>query len=157
VAIAVFALVAGVFSLKKFWQHHTGCIVEDDEKRKKTFEKIKHITYDNSLLMALFGIVALAFAVNLVELLCSAGFPAIFTQILALNRLQSVQYYLYILLYIFFFMLDDIIVFVVAMKTLETTGISTKYAKYSHLTGGVLMVLIGALLILKPQYLTFSF
>ncbi|KKT69670.1 MAG: hypothetical protein UW65_C0016G0009 [candidate division WWE3 bacterium GW2011_GWB1_44_4] len=90
-------------------------------------------------------------------LMCSAGFPAIFTQILALNNLPTVAYYLYILIYIFFFMLDDMIVFFIAMKTLEVTGISTKYVKYSHLLGGLLMVIIGLLLILKPQYLMFSF
>jgi thiol-disulfide isomerase/thioredoxin len=157
VAIALFALGAGAFSLKKFWQHHTGCIVENDEKRKKTFEKLKKITYDKNLLVALFGIIALAFAVNLVELLCSAGFPAIFTQILALHQLPPFQSYFYIFLYIFFFMLDDIIVFVVAMKTLETTGISTKYSKYSHLIGGILMLAIGALMIIKPQYLMLNF
>jgi thiol-disulfide isomerase/thioredoxin len=157
VAIAVFALGAGAFSLHKYWQHRTGCIVEKDDKRKKTFEKLKRITYDKNLLVALFGIIALAFAVNLVELLCSAGFPAIFTQILSLNQLPPVQYYLYILLYIFFFMLDDIIVFIIAMKTLEVTGISTNYAKYSHLIGGTLMLLIGALLIVKPELLMFSF
>lgn len=157
VAIAIFALGAGAFSLNKFRQHHTGCIVENDDKRKKTFEKLKKITYDKNLLVALLGITALAFAVNLVELLCSAGFPAIFTQILALNKLPSIQYYLYILLYVFFFMLDDMIIFAIAMKTLESTGISTKYAKYSHLIGGLLMVTIGALLIIKPEYLMFSF
>jgi len=157
ITIAVFALGAGGFSLHKFWQHHTGCMVENDEKRKKTFEKLKKITYDKNLWVALFGITALAFAVNLVELLCSAGFPAIFTQILALNQLPPVQYYLYILLYIFFYMLDDIIIFVIAMTTLEATGISTKYAKYSHLIGGLLMIIVGALLIVKPEYLMFSF
>ena len=93
----------------------------------------------------------------MLELMCSAGFPAIFTQILALNNLPTVAYYLYILIYIFFFMLDDMIVFFIAMKTLEVTGISTKYVKYSHLLGGLLMVIIGLLLILKPQYLMFSF
>lgn len=157
VSIAILAIVAGSFSLNKYYQHKMGCIAEKDEKRKKTFEKIKKITYDKNLLMALLGISALAFAVNLVELLCSAGFPAIFTQILALNKIPTVQYYLYIALYIFFFMLDDMIIFFMAMKTLEATGISTKYAKYSNLIGGLLMVLIGSLLILKPSYLMFTF
>lgn len=157
VAIASFALVAGSFSLNKYYQHRMGCIVENDDKRKKTFEKLKKITYDKNLLMALLGITALAFAVNLVELLCSAGFPAVFTQILALNKLPTFQYYTHIALYILFFMLDDIIIFVIAMRTLEATGISTKYAKYSNLIGGLLMILIGILMILKPQYLMFNF
>ncbi len=155
--IAGFAILAGAFSLNKYLQHKMGCVVTEDENRKKTFDKLKKITYDKSLLTALLGIAGLAFAVNLVELFCSAGFPAIFTQILTLNGLSAIQYYLYIALYIVFFMLDDFIVFFISMRTLEVTGISTKYAKYSNLIGGLLMVLIGALLILKPNYLMFNF
>lgn len=157
VAIAIFAIIAGSFSLNKFLQHKMGCEVTNDDNRKKTFDKLKKITYDKNLLTALLGIIALAFAVNLVELLCSAGFPAIFTQILALNNLSGIQHYMYIALYIVFFMLDDLIIFFIAMRTLEVTGISTKYTKYSNLIGGLLMVLIGLLLILKPGYLMFNF
>lgn len=94
--------------------------------------------------------------VNLVELVCSAGLPAIYTQILALNNLPVWQYYLYILLYILFFMLDDLFVFFVAMITLQMTGITTKYSKYSRLVGGFLMLIIGLLLILKPEWLMFG-
>jgi hypothetical protein len=156
-AIALFALAAGAVSLRRFWQHHTGCVVEANPNRQATFAKLKQATFSTSLLVAVVGIVSLAFAVNLVELLCSAGFPAIFTQILALNQLSTAQYYFYVLLYILFFMADDLIIFAIAMKTAEATGISTKYVKYSHLVGGVLMVLIGAALIGKPELLTFSF
>ena len=60
---------------------------------------------------------------------------------------------LYILIYILFFLLDDIIVFVISMKTLEVTGISTKYGKLSHLIGGIIMILIGALMMFKPEWL----
>jgi threonine/homoserine/homoserine lactone efflux protein len=102
------------------------------------------------------GIVVLAFMVNLVELVCSAGLPAIFTQVLTLNDLPVWQYYGYILVYIFFFMVDDLFVFVVSMKTLELTGLTTRYTRYSRLVGGVLMLLVGILLVLKPEYLMFS-
>lgn len=156
-SIAIFAVIAGCFSLNKFLKNRTGCQVTNNENRKETFEKLKKYAYDKSLLTALLGIIGLAFAVNLVELLCSAGFPAIFTQILALNNLSGMQYYLYIALYIVFFMLDDLIIFFLAMWTLEVTGISTKYAKYSNLIGGILMLTIGTLLIFKPEYLMFNF
>ena len=63
--------------------------------------------------LGLIGIVLLAFMVNLVELICSAGFPVVYLQILSLTPLPFWQYYLYILLYIAIFMLDDIVVFVV--------------------------------------------
>ena len=157
IGIALFAIIAGSFSLNKGIQQKTGCEVTETESRKKTFEKLKKYTYDKSLLTAMLGLIGLAFAVNLVELLCSAGFPAIFTQILALNNFAGLQYYLYIGLYILFFMLDDLIIFFLAMRTLELTGISTKYSKYSNLIGGLLMLVIGLLLIFKPNILMFNF
>ena len=74
-----------------------------------------------------------------------------------MNDLNTFQYGFNLFLYILFFLLDDIIVFAVAMKTLEVTGISTKYSKYSHLIGGIIMTLIGVLLILKPEWIMFNF
>ncbi len=94
--------------------------------------------------------------VNLVEVLCSAGLPAIYTQVLALNELSSWQYYFYILLYILFFMLDDLFIFFLAMITLELTGITTKYTHKVKLISGVIVIIIGLLLIFKPEWLMFG-
>lgn len=91
-------------------------------------------------LLAILGVMGLAVTVNLIELACSSGLPLIFTQILALNDLNSLQYLIYILIYIILFLIDDIVIFVIAMKTLKLTGISTKYSKLSHLIGGILML-----------------
>ena len=94
---------------------------------------------------------------NLVELACSAGLPIIYTEILALNNIVGLKAFLYTLIYIFFFLIDDAIVFIIAMITLKVTGITTKYTKYSHLVGGILMLIMGILLIFKPEWLMFSF
>ena len=98
----------------------------------------------------------LAILVNLVELVCSAGLPLGFTQILAENEISKIGYFIYILIYIFFFMLDDIIVFVIAMLTLNLTGFSTKYGKISKIIGGIILIIIGILLIFNPKLLSFS-
>jgi hypothetical protein len=45
---------------------------------------------------------------------------------------------------------------IIAMFTMKVTGISTKYSKYSHLIGGVLMVVVGLLLLFKPEWLMFG-
>ena len=155
--IAIIALLGGYTSLKKFWsKDSSGCDVVGDEKRKSVFEKLGKVTSNKSFLMAIIGIVVLAFAVNLVELVCSAGLPAVYTQVLVLNNLGKVQYYLYILLYILFFMFDDLFVFFIAMITLQMTGITTKYVKWSRLIGGILMVAIGVLLLFRPEILMFG-
>ena len=126
------------------------------QKKQKTMDKLKGYVGHSSFWLALFGIMALAFMVNLIELFCSAGFPAVYTQVLAMNNLPTWQYYSYILLYIFFFMLDDLIVFFVAMFTLQTTGLTTKYTRASRLIGGILMLIIGILMIIKPAWLMFG-
>jgi hypothetical protein len=53
-------------------------------------------------------------------------------------------------------MLDDMIVFVTAMIALEITGVTTRFDRASKLIGGLLMLLIGILLILKPEWLMFG-
>ena len=53
----------------------------------------------------------LAISVNIVELACSAGLPLVFTQILAINNLYTFDYIVNIFIYIFFFLIDDLIVF----------------------------------------------
>lgn len=151
------AIWGGGFSINKFFKNKAGtCEITGEEKKQKVFEKIKDITKKNNLWIALGGIIILAFMVNLVELICSAGLPAVFTQVLAMNNLSTVSYYGYILLYIFFFMIDDLVVFFIAMFTLKMTGVTTKYARYSHLIGGALMLIIGILLIFKPGWLMFG-
>ena len=93
----------------------------------------------------------------MVELVCSAGLPAIYTQILSLSKLSPWQHYFYILIYVFFFMIDDLFIFAVAMITLQAVGIQTKYARFSRLVGGILMLIIGILLLFKPEFLMFGY
>lgn len=155
--IGALALGGGGYNLKKFFTDKDGgCKVTGSEKRQKFFQRLKFVVGQNNFWIAFGGIIVLAFMINLIELICSAGLPAIYTQVLALNDLSGWQYYLYVLLYIFFFMLDDLFIFFMAMITLEMTGLSTKYSRYSQLIGGFIMVIIGLFLIFKPEWLMFG-
>jgi thiol-disulfide isomerase/thioredoxin len=156
-AIALVALAGGAWSLKEYFsKKEIVCVVEASDRKKGIIERLKAVTRTKNFWLALAGIVALAASVNLVELFCSAGLPAAYTQILTLSELPSLSYYLYLLLYIFFYMLDDMVIFVIAMVTFRLTGLSGKYVRLSRLIGGVLMVAIGLLLLLKPQWLMFG-
>ncbi len=156
-AVGAVAIGGGVHNLKEYFSKKPAvCANAADPKRRKVFDKLKNITQQNNFYLALGGIVLLAFAVNLVELICSAGLPVIFTQILAMSGLSVWQYYLYIALYILVFMADDLFVFFAAMVTLKMAGVTTKYQRASHLIGGVLMLVIGILLIFHPEWLMFG-
>ena len=95
----------------------------------------------------------LAVAVNMIELLCSAGIPAVYTQVLAQSDLTPLSYYAFLALYIAVFMLDDALIFVVAMLTLQATGLAASYSRWSHLIGGGVLLVVGILLIFKPHWL----
>lgn len=156
-AIALVALGSGIYHIREYFINKAGtCKVTKGEKQQKIFTKLKEIVSSDKFLFSLFGIVLLAVAVNLVELACSAGLPAIYTQVLALSDLSVFQYYGYLLLYILFFMLDDLFVFFLAMTTLKMAFINAKYTRYSNMIGGILMLIIGILLILRPEWLMFS-
>ena len=160
ILIALVALTGAFINLKSFYKSiktGSGCEVVDNKKRKNIMTKIKKITTEKSFILALIGVMILATSVNVIELACSAGIPVLFTNILALNELSKLQTTLYIDLYIIFFLIDDIIVFVIAMLTLNIKAISTRYTKYSHLIGGILMLIIGLLMLFKPSWLMFNF
>ena len=160
IAIAVFILVMGVLSFRKYLKtrkEDAGCTVVDDKKRKTIITKVKKITNSKSFILSLIGVSALAISVNLIELACSLGFPVIYTEMLSINNVTGFSRIIYLLIYIFFYMIDDLVVFTISMITLQATGITNKYNKLCTLVSGIIMILMGLLLIFKPGWLMFNF
>ena len=147
-----------IFKVVRYFKtKDAGCDVVEKKKRKKLMIRIKSILENKKFLFSLIGIIVLAISVNLIELLCSLGLPVMFTEILAYNNITGIRELIYIIIYVIFFLIDDLIVFFIAMKTLKITAISNKYTKYSHLIGGIIMLIIGLLMIFKPEWLMFNF
>jgi len=156
-AVGAVAVAGGAYYLREFWVNRDGvCKVTGQRQRLRVLNHLKALATERNFLLAVAGIVLLAFAVNLIELLCSAGIPAVYTQLLAMSRLPTWQYYSYLLLYILVFMLDDLFVFFAAMVTLQVTGLTATYSRWSHLIGGVVLVAIGALMWFRPAWLMFG-
>ena len=156
--IAGFALIFGGYNIYRYFKtKEVGCDVVDKDKRKKIMTRIKDILSEKKFILSLIGIILLAISVNLIELLCSLGLPVMFTEILSYNNITGTKNTFYIIIYVIFFLLDDLIIFFLAMKTLKITAISNKYSKYSHLIGGIIMILIGLLMLFKPEWLMFNF
>lgn len=157
VLIGLLALGGGGYYIHEFFVNPEAiCTVTAPESRRRVLDRLRNLAGERNFLIALGGIILLAFVVNAVELVCSAGLPAVYTQVLALSHLPSWQYHAYLALYILVFMLDDLIVFFLAMRTLEVTGLTGAYVRQAHLIGGAIMILIGLLLLFKPEWLAFA-
>lgn len=153
----VIALAAGGWNLYKYIKsrinNEEGCDVTSADQKRKISKKVKKVVNEGNIFLALFGVISVTLLVNLFELACSAGWPYIFTTILAQNELSFGAELFYILIYVLFFLIDDIIIFAIAVFTLRIKAVSNKLTKYSHLIGGLLMILFGILLIFFPDVL----
>jgi len=155
--VGLLALGGGSYYLHEYFVNPEAiCKVTAPEARQRVFQSLRRLASEQRFLLAIAGIVLLAFVVNLVELICSAGIPAVYTQVLALSNLPTWQYHAYLSLYILVFMLDDLFVFFIAMKTLQITGLTGAYVRHAHAIGGAVLIAIGLLLLIKPEWLTFA-
>ncbi len=160
IIIGLFAIGVGLYNLYVYFKERNeedGCHVVDEDKRKKIVSKLKKIKNARNMFFALLGIIALAISVNAVELACSTGFPVIFSEIMVANNVTGVARILYLILYVIFYMLDDMVVFTIAVSTLSIAGMTTKYNKLVKVLGGIIMIIVGILLIFKYNWLTFNF
>jgi len=155
--VGFLALGGGLFFL---WRWHKNknaalvCDISNIEQQSKTINKFKAIINQPLTITTIGAIVLIAFSVNIIEFACSIGIPQAYTKILELNMLTFIERQWYILIYTIGYMVDDFIVFGLAIwgySKLESHG--HKYSQLSLLVGGVLMVLLGALLVAAPSLL----
>lgn len=141
IAVAIFA---GAYNLREYWRNRKGgCEIKDAPKRQAIMQRLRQAAQHNSLLIAFVGVVSLASAINLIELLCSAGLPAIYVPVLTQAGLPQWQYYSYLLLYAFFYVFPQLAIFLIAFFSMRLTAISSRVTKWSNLFGGVLMIILG--------------
>lgn len=152
--VGILAVCGGVFFLYRWRKNRFKpliCDVSDLETQGKTIAKIQKIIEQPTTIVTVLAVIAIAFSVNIIEFACSIGIPQAFTKILELNDLSFLSRQFYILVYTFGYMVDDLIVFGLAIwgfSRLESHG--HKYAQLSLLIGGFLMLILGAILIIDP-------
>lgn len=151
------AIFGGAFYLyEAFGKDPNQCKVTNMSQRQKTIAKMKQIMEYSEWPAMIIGVAILAVSVNMIELVCTAGLPAVFTQILAFNNVSNAARYGYIAIFIMMYMIDDFIIFAIAVTTLHATGLTTKYRRFTLIFGGLLMYGLGLLLIFAPEALTFD-
>lgn len=157
IIIGFLALGVSIYFFKNYLKNrkkdNLTCEVTSEKTKDKIIARLEKTLLKEKTLAIIIGIAAIAFSINLIELLCSAGIPAVYTQILSQSHLPKFSYYLYLLAYDFFYMLDDIIVLLIAGFTFKIFAGNQKYAKYSHLIGALVLFILGAIMLLKPSLL----
>lgn len=153
--IGIVSIIGGLFFLKEWRRKELECKVTNVEQKRKTTQKIQSLASSKFTFVTFLSILGIAFSVNIIEFACSIGIPQAFTKILELNNLSIIQTAFYIGTYILFYMVDDFIVFGLALYSMDKLAMTAKYTRYSNMIGGIIMIILGLILIFKPSFLMF--
>lgn len=153
--VGVVAIGAGTFFLWEGVFTDGTCKVTNLQQRQKISVKIQNIA-KNPINWGMFvAILGLALSVNIIEFACSVGYPQAFTLILTNSNISGIELVWNIAVYIFMYMIDDLIVFGIALYSIEKIGITHKFSRATNMIGGVLMLLLGIMLLINPGLLNF--
>ena len=154
VGLGVVAIIIGLINVKDFFAFHKGITLSIPESAKPgIYRRVRTIVSANHIATALTAAVVLAIVVNIVELLCTAGLPALYTQVLAMQNLPMWANYSYLGLYISAYMLDDAILVAIVVTTLSHRRLQESEGRWLKLLSGVVILALGVVMIFWPDLL----
>lgn len=154
VVLGAVALGIGMVNLKDFFAFGRGPSLSIPASAKPgIYARVRAVLREHSLAGSLVGVAVLAVLVNAVELLCTAGLPAIYTSILAKQELSTWQRLGYLGLYNFAYIADDGLMVTLAVVTLSRRRLAERAGRWLKLVSGAVMLALGLLLLVRPEWL----
>ena len=154
IGLGVVGIIVGMINVKDFLAFHKGVTLSIPESAKPLiYRRVRGIVSANQLSVAIAGAIVLAVVVNIVELLCTAGLPAMYTQVLSMQNLSAVANYGYLALYIVAYMFDDTLLVLIVVTTLSHRRLQEGEGRWLKLLSGVVILLLGVVMIFWPDAL----
>jgi cytochrome c biogenesis protein CcdA len=154
IALGAVALAIGAIHVKDFVAPGRGLTLSiPDSAKPGIYARVRSVLRADTLAPSLAAVATLAVAVNFVELLCTAGLPAMYTAILAQHELGSAAYYAYLGLYIVGYLADDSLMVAAAVFALSSRRLTERAGRWLKLASGAAMLVLGAVLMLRPEWL----
>ncbi|WP_088278348.1 glutaredoxin family protein [Ideonella sp. A 288] len=155
VTLGAVALAIGAVNVKDFvaWGRGPSLSIPDAAK-PGLVARMRRVMQAPGLSTSLLAVAALAVVVNVVELLCTAGLPAIYTAVLAQHQLGAAAHYAYLGLYILGYIADDSLMVAAAVLALGSGKLTERAGRWLKFVSGVVMLALGAVLLLRPQWLS---
>ena len=148
------SLLIAAINIKDFFLFKQGVSLSiPDSAKPKLFDRMRKLLRSTSLFSILTGAAVLAIVANSYELLCTAGFPLVFTRILTLHALSLTSYYFYLALYNIVYCVPLLLIVLVFTATLGKRKLSEYQGRALKLLSGMMMLGLGAILLINPALL----
>jgi len=155
VLAGVLAAIIGGLNIKDFFAFRQGPSLSiPDEAKPKLFNRMRGLVSAERLPTLLVGTVALAIVANSYELLCTAGFPMVYTRALTLHGLSTSGYYLYLTLYNVIYVLPLLAIVLAFVRTLGSRKLQEQEGRLLKLLSGAMMAGLGLMLLFYPEGLS---
>ena len=153
-AAGALACLIGAINIKDFFAFKAGVSLSIPEARKADiFRRGRAILAAGSLPAMLAATVLLAVAANFYELLCTAGFPMVYTRLLTMQVASPTQHLLYLALYNVIYVLPLLLIVFAFVRTLGAHKLDEREGRLLKLLSGLMMLGLGLLLLLVPEWL----
>jgi hypothetical protein len=150
----IVAVLVGGINVKDFFLFRQGVSLGIPESAKpKLFERMRGLLKAPTMPALIAGTVVLAISANAYELLCTAGFPMVYTRVLTLHQLTTFQYYQYLVLYNIVYVVPLAVIVAVITVTLGARKLTEWQGRQLKLVSGLMMLSLGAVLIVNPALL----
>jgi hypothetical protein len=154
VILGLIGIAVGTIHVKDYFAFHKGVSLSIPEGVKPgLYARMRRIVMAETLRSAILGASVLAVLVNVVELLCTAGLPAMYTGILTLQNFPPWQNYAYLLLYITAYMFDDAMMVTLVVVTLGRHKLQERGGRVLKLISGIVILVLGTIMLLRPDWL----
>jgi hypothetical protein len=152
--LAALAIIVGSIHVKDFFAFKKGISLSIPESAKPgIYSRVRSIVLAENMIAAIGGATVLAVLVNIIELLCTAGLPAMYSQVLSLQNYPVWENYAFLGLYIVAYMLDDSIMVAIVVITLGKKKLQETQGRWLKLVSGLVILLLGFVLLFKPEWL----
>lgn len=152
VVVAVVAGVFGAVNVKDYFALKRGLsFTIRDSSKPGIYARVRAAAAERELLPALGATVVLAVGVSLLETPCTAGFPVLWTGLLEANGVGGAQAVVLFGLYMVPFLLDELVVFGLAVATMRATKMQERHGRLLKLVAGTLMLALAVIVLVSPE------
>lgn len=152
VAVALIALFFGAINIKDYFFYKEGLsFTIDDSKKPGIYQRMRKVLDASQSFWGLAGAtVLMAAGVSLIEFSCTAGFPVLWTNLVAAQQVTTLTFVGLLVLYMLIYQLDELVIFASAVYTLRASRLEEKHGRILKLIGGVLMLTLAAVMVINP-------
>jgi len=150
----IIALTVAAINIKDFFFFKRGVsLVIPERSKPELYEKMRNLLKSRTISTMITGTIILAITANAYELLCTVGFPMVYTRVLTLHKLTTLQYYLYLILYNVIYVIPLAAIVIIITVTLGARKLTEWQGRKLKLVSGLMMLFLGIILLINPSLL----